>query len=342
VSAAAAAMPHGLGWTDFLYRRLRLKNPWNYKAPLLISLPYFMISVCGVPRSAALLGILLSVCTIAGIAGVAYFLNDLGDIEKDRLVGRDNAVAAMGPAARVFVFVLMLAAALSPWIYLPVTPLSAALLAAELALFVAYCFPPLRLKERGVLGLVTDALYAHALPAVLAVVTFSLMGSRRYPYLVPYLAALGAWQLALGLRNIVLHQLKDHDEDVASRTRTATVDLGPERVERLLRRAIVPAEVVTFGAFAAVVSLSMPFFAPAYLAYALWTWFRVRSGATRPAPSTLREGLYVYGDDFYADWLPLVVLGHLVVRAPAYWPLLAGHLFLFRNGIRGWIRDLKA
>ena len=72
-------------FVDLVYRRLRLRNPWNYKAPLLISLPYFMIAVGRVPWDRALLGILAALCTIAGIAGAAYFINDLGDARSDLL-----------------------------------------------------------------------------------------------------------------------------------------------------------------------------------------------------------------------------------------------------------------
>jgi hypothetical protein len=333
--SAAAAFPRAL--PGLLYRGLRLQNPWNYKAPALIAVPYFMIAAGAIPRPAAFAGILLSLCTIAGIAGVAYFLNDLGDIEKDRLAGRENAVAGLAPWQRALVLGLALLAALLPWRYLPWTPASLGLLGAELALFVAYCFPPLRLKERAFLGLVADGLYAHALPAVLAALTFALLASRPYPHLRPYLVSLGAWQLALGLRNIVLHQLQDYPRDLLSGTRTAAVQLGEERLASALRRVVVPFELAAFAAFMAVVALTMPLFPAAYAAFALATWALVRTGRRRPAPSTQRERLYAYLDDFYADWLPLVVLGHLVAAIPSFWPLLLGHLLLFRNAFRRWL-----
>ena len=66
--------PRLAGWRRFgelIYRKLRLRNPWSYKAPFLISLPYFMIAVGRVPPATAVLGILASLCTIAGIAATA-------------------------------------------------------------------------------------------------------------------------------------------------------------------------------------------------------------------------------------------------------------------------------
>jgi hypothetical protein len=58
---------------DLIVRRLRLRNPWNYKAPLLIAFPYFAIGAGRVSWDRAVAGILAALCTIAGIAGVAIF-----------------------------------------------------------------------------------------------------------------------------------------------------------------------------------------------------------------------------------------------------------------------------
>src|SRR5262245_54556734 len=84
-----------VAFCNFAARKLRLSNPWNYKAPLLISFPYYIIGAAGVPLSRGLLGIVASFCTIVGIAGLAYFINDAADIEKDRLAGRENALARL-------------------------------------------------------------------------------------------------------------------------------------------------------------------------------------------------------------------------------------------------------
>jgi len=338
--SAQGRVRNGRQFADLLYRRLRLRNPWNYKAPLLISLPYFMIASGRVPWDLALLGILAALCTIAGIAGVAYFINDLGDARADLRAGKDNVVAGMGWRQRALTLTVFLAAALGPWLYLPFTRTSGILLAAEFGLFVVYCFPPFRLKERGFLGVIADAAYAHTLPAVLAVLTFAYMASEPYPYLSTFLPALAAWQLALGMRNIVLHQLQDHDRDAVGGTRTLAVTLGPERLAAILKTWLVPLEIVAFAGFAIVASRSMPWLAPAYAAYVLLATGRLKL-LGQPLPSTVREGLYTYADNFYADWLPLLILGFLLTRVPACWPLAVLHVMLFRNGLRQSLQDLK-
>jgi 1,4-dihydroxy-2-naphthoate octaprenyltransferase len=331
------------GWRrlfDLLYRRLRLKNPWNYKAPLLLAGPYFVIGASQVPWDRALLGMLASLCTIIGVAGFAYFLNDLTDARKDLLAGKDNVVAGMGGGRRFAVLSIFLAAALGPWLYLPLTRTSAALLVLEFALFLVYCVPPFRFKERGVLGLLTDATYAHALPAVLAALTFSYLADEPYPRLREFLLALGVWQGILGVRNIVLHQLQDHDADVISGNRTLAVVLGQARLATLLALVLVPMEIMAAGTFALVVSDRMPWLVPAYGGFILLTIARLR-GFGRPFPATVRERLYAYADDFYTDWLPLLILGYMIAVNPKCWPLAILHIVLFRNGLRQSWHELK-
>jgi hypothetical protein len=333
-------LPAGARFGDLVYRRLRVRNAWNYKAPLLIACPYFMIAVGPVAWPPALLGIAAALCTIAGVAGVAYFLNDLTDIRADALAGKDNAVAAMSGGKRVFSLTLFLVLALAPWLYLPLTRAGVILLVAEFGLFAAYSFPPIRLKERGFLGVVADASYAHALPSVLALLTFAAMAPEPYARLTPLVVAIGAWQLAVGMRNIVLHQLADHGPDRVGGNQTLAITMGLDRLRSLLVRLLVPLEVVTFGGVVVVVFDRLPWLLPAYGAYAVLATWRLKI-LGQPYPTTSRDTLYTYADNFYADWLPLLILAFLLTQVPGCWPLAVLHMVIFRNGFRQTWHDVR-
>ena len=127
---------------------------------------------------------------------------------------------------------------------------------------------------------------------------------------------------------------------MAGGSRTLAVTLGPERLAAMLRTVLVPLEIIAFAGFAFVASRSMPWLVPAYGAYVLLATGRLKLLA-QPLPSTLREGLYTYADNFYADWLPLLILAYLLVQVPACWPLAVLHVTLFRNGLRQSMQDLK-
>jgi hypothetical protein len=78
--------------------------------------------------------------------------------------------------------------------------------------------PPIRIKERGAAGLITDALYAHAIPAVMAAYTYTLI-SNQLPDLV-FIGMLFSWQFCVGIRNVLIHQLSDLHSDKESGTKT--------------------------------------------------------------------------------------------------------------------------
>ncbi len=326
---------------QLIYQKIRLKNPWNFKIPLLISLPYFVIAVCNIPPVTALLGLLAAFSTVLGIAGFAYFINDLTDIKQDQLAGRKNVTAELTWVQNGLLLCLFLAVALLPWFYLPLGRVTSSLLVIEFALFILYSMPPFRFKERGVLGILTDALYAHTIPAILAVLTFAMMSPHSNPDLAPFLIGLGLWQFNLGLRNMVLHQLSDYSDDVKSATQTLATQMGAARVQRFLTYVIAPLEIFAFGFFALVFSAHIGFFIPAYVGYLVLTTCKLRYLWKQQLPSTVRDCLYKYFDDFYIEWIPVIILVHLVIHTPTLWPLFILHLLLFRNGIHQWGRELS-
>lgn len=323
-----------------IFRKLRLSKPWNYKAPFLISIPYLIIAIGGIPFNQAMLSILASLTTILGIAGFGYFINDLTDIEKDNLIGKENAVAALSNSKRFFLFLFLLLMAVAPWFYFPINWLNASLLFLEFLFFILYSFPPFRLKERGFAGVVTDALYAHANPALLAAITFSLMVNKVSFDIRNLLIALVVWQFVLGIRNIMLHQLKDFENDQQSDTKTFVRKLGRHKSNRRLKYLIVPLEILSFTFFTICTNEYVPFFIVAYLLYIPFVFFRVWYLWKRNMPKNLEGRLNLFLDDFYVGWIPLLVLGFLSLHSPMFLTLGIVHILLFKNGISNLFREL--
>jgi 4-hydroxybenzoate polyprenyltransferase len=309
-------------------RRLRLGNPWNYKAPVLIAVTYCMMLWLEFSLKDALLGFLWSLCTILGIAGFGYLSNDLGDRKADQKAGKSNLLAQI-PMVQIIALLLgFVVLALVPWVvFFPLDLLAACLLAAEFLLFILYVLPPFRLKERGLLGVVADALYAHAIPAILAAITFGALAGREPAALFLFLLGLGLWQFCLGMRNILLHQLKDVGNDRISGIRTFVTVVGEERVHHLLLRVFVPMELLCWllflGILAPVTWLPLVGW-PVYLAWQLPRQTKKRD---------LRGWLYSYLDDFYIPWFPILVLAALTIQDWQMVILLALHVLLFKTSL---------
>lgn len=318
---------------SLLMQKLRLSKPWRYKAPFLISVPYAVLVLAEMDVWSALLALGMSCCTILGIAGFGYFLNDYTDREEDRRAGKFNVTATLAGWQLVLLLAFLMAMAILPWVlYFPMDRLSLALLAGEFGLFVLYSAPPFRLKERGAPGLLADAGYAHVVPALLAAHTFALLGGLETSAHWPFLMALGLWQGFVGLRNILLHQVGDFEKDLGTGTRTFATQLGLSGTQAVLR-GVVALEIL--GA-AAYLVLGAPWTWLLPLVYAGFVlqvvYFRVVAWKIG-LPKDLKSRLTTWLDDFYGGWLPLAFLGMLMARDLWFGLALAGHVVLFPNGL---------
>ena len=244
--------------------------------------------------------------------------------------------------AIVLAALILLLAALLPWAtVLPFSGLAGILLGAELMLFFLYAVPPFRFKERGFLGLATDATYAYVVPALLAAMTFASIGDLPRGDIAHLLTALVVWQAPLGLRNIILHQIEDSANDIASETRTWVLSVGKSRAERLTRKYIVPLEIGGFVYFCASVYSVAPAVTLIYPIFLGLTILVIKISWRRSLPLSLQESLILYLSDYYDEWIPVLLLLTLVACDPMYLPLLLLHLVAFRkNAVRSTLREI--
>lgn len=322
--------------------RLRLSKPWRYKAPFLISVPYFMIWAGGMSPREAAIGFGMSCATIFGIAGFGYFLNDYTDQEEDQAAGKFNVMLSLPRWAIGGLLILFLALAILPWIfYFPTTPLTLSLLGLEFALFILYSAPPFRFKERGWLGVLCDAGYAHAVPGVLAGITFYELGDHSFAEHWIYLLALGLWQGMVGIRNILLHMRGDLDKDSETGTQTLGVRLGRKRLQRILVFNAIPLELTLALVFLACLIWQLGPICFVLLLFPLNHFVQYRLVNSDPFPKELEGRLSLWIDELYTLWLPLLPLLTLAMSDAYFYFLLLGHLILFRNVLGESLRNLR-
>src|SRR5262245_59248631 len=165
---------------------------WKPKAGSLLHILYLVMFIGALPFARSLVLLVAALVTIAGIGIFGHLINDWCDIEVDRIAGKKNQLARFTFWQKVLAVVGALVLALLPWAILPFDRASLILLVTEFLLLIVYAAPPLRIKERIYLAVVTDAVYAYALPAVLAAHTFSLPAGKldHLPFPLP----LRPWQ----------------------------------------------------------------------------------------------------------------------------------------------------
>jgi 4-hydroxybenzoate polyprenyltransferase len=199
-------------------RPFRAEDWWIGKASLLLGLVYLFSIRFSISFGDFWLGALCSLVTIIGFASLGYLINDYFDQEKDARVGKKNFLLGKSALFKIAAFALAFILLFSPWIFLPYDKVTVILITAQLLSYLIYSVPPIRIKERGAAGLITDALYAHAIPAVMAAYTYTLI-SNQLPDLV-FIGMLFSWQFCVGIRNVLIHQLSDLHSDKESGTKT--------------------------------------------------------------------------------------------------------------------------
>jgi hypothetical protein len=215
-------------------------------------------------------------------------------------------------------------------------------------LFLLYAVPPVRLKERGVSGIVTDAMYAHVLPVAVAWTVFTVRPSTRGHDVL--LALFVLWMLAMGMRHLARHQHDDLDRDRMAGIRTFAAARGREGAMRWIVRRLVPVELVAAVSTLAWALPSAPLLLAGCIVHALWELYVVRERWIAPLPpfrvmsDTERHDLLAQRvlSGFVERWLaPLALLSLVLHDARALW-LVPLHLLVAGSPLHTWWHDVQS
>lgn len=327
-------------------RNLKIYKWWNCQVPVMsIAVYYQLICAEATPNlGRALITMLLYLVTIIGVAGYGQLMNDLCDREQDERTGTHNLLVGKNKSQIAFRFFLILAVGFAPWIWLPGSSLIYALVCLEVVLLTVYSVPPIRLKTRGILGVLVDASYAYSIPVLVSMLVFGRLCSVTIPF--QSLLLIFVWATAEGIFGISNHQLQDEKRDREDKIDTFVTRFGWEPTFRLISRWLLPLQVTLFLALIFYIGVRVPLVIIGYVVYVVWMLYRKQTfGIWRTMDlRRLPEKDRVFFIDvilifqFYIQWLPLLLLMALAWRTPIYTIWLFLHLWLFQNGFTALVK----
>ena len=189
---------------------------------------------------------------LLSLAGTAYgyLVNDWADLDLDRRAGKRNVFLKVGRGKGLVVvgvaLALVLALAAVFWDRYGFLPL----FGVWWFLATFYSVPPVRLKERGLLGLAATILAQQPLPAAMA---FAALGD-----LVSWGAALFLAYITLrGICSDVGHQMRDRERDAQAGARTFAVRHGHRVIARIYGVSL-EVETLLLGAVLVLLVLDLP------------------------------------------------------------------------------------
>lgn len=305
---------------------IRPRAWWFNKVPLSVLL--FLLLIDGRPftgaAAAALCGLIAVVCCVANYG---YALNEAFDLAEDRRGGRKNFASEMSTNRIWTVIVLSAVAALAFAGLLAGIP-GLILTACELLLPLAYSIPPLRLKERGWLGVFADAGAAHVFPALLALLIVSRKSLVVYHFWMA--VAVVSWAAATGLRGILSHQLQSEEHDRGAGLLTVVHRIGHARLKAFVMFGILPVEVISFVLVVsqADVKIVLKVAACLFLIYE-YIKFRFRVFAVIVFDRAGDTYIPFVDEGFYKVWGPCAIAADAAFADPLYLMLLPLCCFAF-------------
>lgn len=312
---------------------LRIQTWWSH---LILPLTFWIYVVAysrfGVGLEFAVFSVTIVLASTT-LAGFGYLLNDWFDRNSDRRASKPNIFNFNFTIASVLFLVLSIATVIS-WGALQPSGITTLFLGGEVIVLVAYSCPPFRFKTKA-LGVVLDAMYSRVLP-MLVVVSFGWVFNETL-----VLISVG-WMFIVGIRNIIIHQIEDFENDFHSGNETFVGRIGRKTAERWILRLLLPLEVIFASMVLIMLSDQFSFLylsLPLYSGY-LCLRFKVWKPESRLISEWSKRFLFV-PNDFVSDVLPLAVLLVIFDGSLINLVVVIIHLTLFYTSFLKYLIQLR-
>lgn len=196
----------------------RFRSFWMYHLLLFIFYIGWIHFIQKLDFSYIKIGLLIVAYILTGIGG--YLVNDFFDREQDKVSGKSNVTS--GKSNAIIWLIITFSWLFSFIIILKFSVFASFLLVLQFLLLIAYSVPQIRLKENPILGIITDALYAHVVPLIILLAFFKI------DYESISVITLVLFSFTVGLRDILLHQKLDQENDLKSNSNSFAIKFDKE------------------------------------------------------------------------------------------------------------------
>jgi len=168
-----------------------------------------------------------------------YLINDFADVKLDKTHGKSNTFSEDSKIKSISVIILFLILSIISGYNFVGNNTFLILWITWILLSTFYSLPPVRLKEKGVTGLVFVVFAQRLLPILLVFSAFSFT-------LFTEIILLSTYVFLRGLSSDINHQLNDIKYDTQTNTKTFAVKIGKKRVESIFRFCLELEKVLLF------------------------------------------------------------------------------------------------
>jgi len=281
---------------------IRWYDWYDSKLPLFFLAYYYLLIVHNELQLHSLILLLPLGVFFASLASFGYMLNDYFDKSADRIVGKENLMGLLKDRQQILILMIILCINLFSFIPFYQHKFAIVFLLLSYLSSILYSAPPLRLKEKGISGVVCVSMAQRVFPIM---IVFAIFEHFKFDTFIFALLS-----FLIGVRWILVHQILDHERDIQANVKTFVINRTPMRTYNLMLFFFV-LEVISAMAFIrtiyTVTSLIL-FLTIAYFLYELYLYpFWKKLGIRRILTSYDFAPLA----DFYYFWLPLLFAFYL-------------------------------
>jgi len=315
---------------------IRSSEWWEYKMPILLSLAYATAlyankSLYGI---AGWFGFML-VCLIVGAAYVSI-VNDMCDIEDDLASGKKNRLSKLRPLIRWILLITILVLAILCCVFYLKDPLTISFYLLSYLAFTLYSVPPIRLKKRGIWGVIADACGAHLFPSLFVVAGTAHVLQIEIDWI--WISSIALWAFTYGLRGILWHQFLDRSNDKLIHLNTFASRIDPTS----FRKTSIYILSIELAALAVIlIILGKPWPIVGLFAYlVLMTAYKRKLGLKLIAIIPTSQPWHLIMITYYQVFFPLALLFESSLMFLSSLIILLVHLILFPKSIWNIVNDV--
>ncbi|HBY57704.1 MAG TPA: hypothetical protein DEG96_07605 [Candidatus Atribacteria bacterium] len=307
---------------------------WNTsKLPLIFLVFYYLIAINKDFSYTSLLSFLNFVAFVCLYASFGYMINDFSDREVDKKAGKPKAIAQISPrVAKLVLFsIFLLGVLISLPFWLHNTDFLILLIAMYL-ISTFYSLPPVRFKERYWMGIIVASITQRVFPALLCFVIYNYFGWDSLLFLLLF--------FIIGIRWIIVHQIKDYKNDLKANVKTFITSIGILKGTRYLLKYVIPLEIVFLAIILIYAIIKIPLMG-FFVGVCLLITYLLGLRTTKEwlLNSVLVEESFL--SSFYFFYLPLSLTIIISFFSPKFLILAVFQLMWSKNIIEGEIKLLK-
>jgi len=324
---------------------IRSDNWFQSKIPPILAVGYATILLNEIPSTDAYKSLVAACISIFSVASYGHIINDIFDIDQDIAVGKHNSMRGIPRWRQSAISILCICVGVSSFFITSVNVVPKILLALNFLLPTIYSIPPFRLKERGFMGVIADALGVHTIPVlfIICIIAFT-----QENFVLPYffIIVVGFWSFFVGLRGIIIHQVADSDNDKATNVSTFAEQRSPKSLRLFVVRCLFPFEVLFLLLLlwcvvpqALVVQMVLAIYLLGELCKRALGW---NLPIFFPAEKGREKYIPLLNNEFYEVWFPFALVLQLTLEHSVFFPLFFFHIAIFLPSIMKRIKILRA